>query len=340
MPEFSLIIPVYNVQDFLAECLDSCINQTFKDIEIICINDCSPDDSYKILEQYVKNDFRIKVITHTQNRGLGGARNTGIEAATGKYCWFIDSDDSILLNACEILHSVITKTAADIIRFSWINYYYDTCSKTKSIIDGGSGSWPYDILLTKKDFTKLDVPTLQAWAYITRYSLLKSRKFRENVVHEDDDFTPILFAEANSIYCVNYTLYSYRRHLQSITKGGDGSELDEKRTIDKLLAVNVLCDYIISSNLPEDHFCVQIAIVHHTFLKKMYKKFREIHTKELDTIIKKGDKINEYFLNNTRFKGNTKLYDQIITRYGNTRMLEFILKVYQFIICRTGTYCV
>ncbi|MDR3058405.1 MAG: glycosyltransferase family 2 protein [Prevotella sp.] len=326
MSEFSLIIPVYNVQDFLAECLDSCINQTFKDIEIICINDCSPDDSYKILEQYAKNDSRIKIITHTQNRKQGGARNTGIEAATGNYCWFIDSDDSILLNACEILHDVITKTAADIIRFSWINYYYDTCNKTKSIISGENCSWPYDILLAKKDFTNLDAPVVQVWTYITRSSFLKSRKFRENVVHEDIDFTAILFAEANSIYCVNYTLYFYRRHGKSLTKG-DSDDLDQKRTIDTLLAIDVLYDYIISSDLPKRHFCSQVVIINHDLSKEKYKAFPEVHTERLDSIIKKTDGFKKSFN-----CGDAGLYNSIIYTYGNSRVLEFILKVYRFII--------
>lgn len=89
MPVFSLIIPVCNVQDYLAKCLESCISQTFRDIEIICINDYSPGNSYKILDNYANKDSRIKIITHTQNTGLGVARNTGIEVATGSYCWFI-----------------------------------------------------------------------------------------------------------------------------------------------------------------------------------------------------------------------------------------------------------
>ncbi|GHU62568.1 hypothetical protein FACS189445_5630 [Spirochaetia bacterium] len=331
MAEFSLIIPVYNAQEFLAECLDSCINQTFKDIEIICINNGSIDDSYKILEHYIQKDYRIKVIAYKQNRGPGGARNAGVAAATGKYCWFIDSDDSILLNACEILHNIFTKTVVDIVRFSWINYYYDIPSKTRNIVEGESCSWPHDTLLTKQDFTRLDIPAVQPWAYVTVSSLLKSRKFRENGLHDDIEFTSILFAESNSIYCVNCTLYFYKRHRKSITKG-NSNDIDQKHTIDILLSVDALCDYIIHSDLPNNHFCIQTLLHFHTLSKERYKVFSEIHTEKLDGIIKKGDKIIECFCK--KFKGDTKLYNNIITEYGNTQLLEFILRAYRFIIHR------
>ena len=88
----SVIIPVYNVQDYLVECLDSIINQTLKDIEIICINDGSKDDSGKILDEYAKKDNRIKVV-HKENEGVGITRNKGIRKATGEFVCFMDPDD-------------------------------------------------------------------------------------------------------------------------------------------------------------------------------------------------------------------------------------------------------
>ena len=92
MPLISVVVPMYNVEQYIKRCLDSIINQTFNDIEIICIDDGSPDGSGKIAEQYAMHDKRVKVI-HKENEGLGMARNTGIEIATGKYVVFVDSDD-------------------------------------------------------------------------------------------------------------------------------------------------------------------------------------------------------------------------------------------------------
>lgn len=101
MYKVSIIIPIYNVEQYLAQCLDSVINQTYKNIEIICVNDCSLDNSFRILDEYSKNDKRIKIINRENNGGLSAARNTGLDNASGKYIYFLDSDDWIDLDYIE-----------------------------------------------------------------------------------------------------------------------------------------------------------------------------------------------------------------------------------------------
>ena len=96
----SIIIPVYNVENYLRVCLDSVVNQTYSDLEIICINDGSTDTSLDILNEYAKNDSRILVVSQL-NRGLAAARNTGLEYVTGELCYFLDSDDYIERNLIE-----------------------------------------------------------------------------------------------------------------------------------------------------------------------------------------------------------------------------------------------
>ena len=96
MKKVSIIIPVYNVKNYLGQCLESVIQQDFIDYEIICVDDASTDNSGNILDAYEKQYDMIQVIRHTKNRGLSAARNTGLEQATGKYVWFVDSDDIIL----------------------------------------------------------------------------------------------------------------------------------------------------------------------------------------------------------------------------------------------------
>ncbi len=85
MIKVSVIVPVYNVEDYLIECLTSIINQTLKEIEIICIDDCGTDNSINILKEYAKKDDRIRIISHKENKGLGPARNTGIKESKGEY---------------------------------------------------------------------------------------------------------------------------------------------------------------------------------------------------------------------------------------------------------------
>lgn len=117
-PLISIIVPVYNVEDYLTECLDSLVNQTYKNIEIICVNDESPDDSYVILDKYAKLDKRIKIINQ-KNQGLSGARNTGMKNASGDYVMFVDSDDWIDLNTCESAVNAALKNSADLVMWSY-----------------------------------------------------------------------------------------------------------------------------------------------------------------------------------------------------------------------------
>ena len=117
-PKLSIIIPVYNTEIYLKECLDSIINQTFKDIEIIIVNDCSPDNSETIILEYASKDPRIKYIKHDKNKSLLQARISGAKIATGDYFWHVDSDDYLpTLKACEILVSTINSTQAEVIQF-------------------------------------------------------------------------------------------------------------------------------------------------------------------------------------------------------------------------------
>ncbi|MEQ6166306.1 glycosyltransferase family 2 protein [Ekhidna sp. MALMAid0563] len=115
MPKLSVVVPVYNVSKYLPKCLNTLTNQSFKDIEIILVNDASPDpEDDSICTFFSKKDDRIKYITHQENRGLGGARNTGIKAATSEYVGFVDSDDWVELDMFEKLYKAIRKKDADI----------------------------------------------------------------------------------------------------------------------------------------------------------------------------------------------------------------------------------
>ena len=115
MPKVSVILPIYNVEKYLRKCLDSVVNQTLKDIEIICINDCSADNCENIILEYAKKDGRIKLINHLENQGLGYARNTGLINSNCDYISFIDSDDFISIDYIEYLYNTAIKYDADIV---------------------------------------------------------------------------------------------------------------------------------------------------------------------------------------------------------------------------------
>ena len=115
MPKISIIIPVYKVEKYLRRCLDSVLNQTFTDWEAICVNDCSPDNSGAILNEYAARDKRIKVINHKENSGLSASRNTAIEHATGDYVMYLDSDDFIHPQTMEIAYYLAQRDDSDIV---------------------------------------------------------------------------------------------------------------------------------------------------------------------------------------------------------------------------------
>lgn len=124
MIKVSVIVPVYNVEKYLRQCLDSIVNQTLKEIEIICVNDSSTDSSLQILEEYAAKDSRIKVISQ-KNGGAGAARNRGMSVAKGKYLSFLDSDDFFELNMLEEAYELAEKDRTDFVVYKSDQYYTD-----------------------------------------------------------------------------------------------------------------------------------------------------------------------------------------------------------------------
>lgn len=138
----SIVVPIYKVEKYLAKCLDSLVNQTYPDIEIILVDDGSPDESSRVYEKYAKKDSRITIIKQ-ENQGLSGARNTGIKAALGEYIMFVDSDDWIELDTCEKALIKIQKNKADVVFWSYIREYPDA-QKTTYLFGDTELFWDVD----------------------------------------------------------------------------------------------------------------------------------------------------------------------------------------------------
>lgn len=135
MPKVSVLVPIFNVEQYLEECLDSIVNQTLRDIEIICINDGSTDGSLKIVKRYAKNDDRI-VIINKKNSGYGDSMNRGLAKATGEYIGIVESDDWIEKDMFERLHAAATENDAEVVKTNFYNYYTDpSCKHLDGIIE-------------------------------------------------------------------------------------------------------------------------------------------------------------------------------------------------------------
>jgi glycosyltransferase involved in cell wall biosynthesis len=195
----SIIVPVYNVSKYLRRCLDSCVFQTMPDIEVVVINDCSPDPEDAIIMEEYKRNFpeKIKLSFHEKNLGLGGARNTGIKLARGKFMIFVDSDDYIDANMCKICYECAIKENSNIV----LTYFY-TCQI------GGS-------ITVNKRFgdlkNKNSINIYPAWAMFLRKSFIVETGilFPEKIFHEDNAVTPIWQALAKKISVVEQPLYYY-----------------------------------------------------------------------------------------------------------------------------------
>ena len=216
MALFSIIVPVYNVEKYIEKCLDSIINQTFQDIEIILVDDGSPDKSPRICDDYAQRDLRIKVI-HKKNGGLSDARNAGLEIACGEYVLFVDSDDYISYDTCEKFAPFAQKG-------------YDILIGD-ALVEGGI--CPLDhISPTEKELSGLEYlkesllarkAPMAAWLNVFKRDFLvrNGLAFKCGILHEDEQFTPRAFLCAKSIMVTGIEFYHYVLRENSITTKKD-----------------------------------------------------------------------------------------------------------------------
>jgi glycosyltransferase involved in cell wall biosynthesis len=216
-PKVSLIIPVYNVEKYLKQCLDSVVNQTLKDIEIICVNDGSPDNSLNILREYEKKDKRI-IIIDQKNQGLGAARNAGFSICKGEYIYFLDSDDWLELDALEELYSKAKLCNADIVLFG--AKIFDEQTKKIQKVD-----WIFraDMLSNRDTFCYKDMSDnlFQVSQPGMPFKLFNKKLWKSNNIRfqniKFEDVYPYLLSMslATNITYINKPFYNYRKNVSS-----------------------------------------------------------------------------------------------------------------------------
>lgn len=211
----TVVIPVYNVEDYVYNCIQSIINQTYKNLEIIVVNDGSTDKSGDICDRIAESDYRIKVI-HKKNEGLSSARNIGIDNAKGKYIVFVDSDDTIDYNMIEELLSICLTNRADI---AICNRYY--------VYDDGTKKLRYpknknNLIMNSeeaiKELNSFRYFDMSAWGKIYSINLFKDIRFPNGKLSEDYFIMYQLFDKAKKIVCSFEPLYYYYQRKGSISK--------------------------------------------------------------------------------------------------------------------------
>ena len=243
-PKISIVIPVYNAEKYLTECLNSVVNQTMREIQIICVNDGSPDNSRTILQDYADRDPRIEIIDKP-NGGQASARNAAFPNVKGKYTYFVDADDWLELNLCEKTYQKAEETNAEITLFFYHSYNPDRTvqnwhnNKARSIS-------PCDKTSVEEKLPILDLPS--AWCKIFRTDFLQINKitFPEGLVHDDTFVNWQAVTLAQKIAVVPERLYHYRHTPGSITlsisrqSGGD-------RALHMVPIYNKIQDFLIES---------------------------------------------------------------------------------------------
>lgn len=223
-PLITIIIPIYNVEQYLQKCLDSVLGQTYSNLEIILVDDGSLDNCSKICDDYKDKDSRV-VVVHKKNGGLSDARNVGIGIANGEYLMFVDSDDWVEPTYCEKALEVAIKNNCDCVAFG-INVVK---GNGKIIRIGASHSYFMTSEESIKRIVERDFPYNYVWNKLYRRSLFDIIKFPIGVLFEDNAVMYRILHQSKGIYVVEDSLYNYRRGQSSISSNNYSEKLIKDR---------------------------------------------------------------------------------------------------------------
>lgn len=240
MPEFSIVVPIYNVEGYLKKCLDSILNQTFVDYEIILVNDGSTDQSLSIIKEYMSKYPDIKLINQ-ENKGLSEARNSGLKEARGNYVLFVDSDDFIDKDLLLNLNDSIINNP-DLVRFQLRVVSDKTIDINEEAFDSLNGHDAFKKII-KYRFVE------NAWAYLysRKYLIDNGFLFKPNMYHEDYGLIPLAIIKASKVNSISYIGYNYVQRSNSIMSDSNYMKTRKK-------AFDVLSQYLDIVNKDSDPY--------------------------------------------------------------------------------------
>jgi len=210
MDKISVIVPIYKVEKYMDKCVDSIVNQTYKNLEIILVDDGSPDNCPKLCDEWAKKDERIKVI-HKENGGLSDARNSGLDICTGDYLMFVDSDDYLDTTICEKLLNLLKSHDADF-SMSGVQIIFENQQLVNSINEINIKS--YDCKNLQYEFK---VPYLMtAWAKLYKKEIFNNIRYPKGKLHEDEFIIHEILGESKKCVISNEPLYYYLQRDNSI----------------------------------------------------------------------------------------------------------------------------
>lgn len=293
IPLISVIIPVYNTEKYLVTCLESIITNTYKNLEIICIDDGSTDNSLNILNHYAKKDSRVKIVEQKQ-RGPSAARNRGLDIAIGEYISFVDSDDFVSWNAYEILGTVVSEHELDIVMFgantfgsdnvpNWIKEkldtrykYYKNCDGCKVAID-----------------EKAARPFL--WLHLIRRKLFETLpkiRFDESMELGEDQLVQFQYIpRANNIMVIEDKLYNYRVSRRGSLMQMYSSRVNMKAETHLKLAQNIIDAWKKEGLFENNEGTLSSFLVNFLYysINELPEKFKKMHAKSIVSLFVKNN---------------------------------------------------
>ncbi len=284
----SIIIPIYKVEQYLDKCIQSIINQTYKNLQIILVDDGSPDNCGKICDEYALKDNRIEVI-HKINGGLSDARNVGIGRAKGKYIGFVDSDDYIEKDMYENMYNLLEERNADVC----ICNFYNVIENNNIIKNPNNGIQEYNKIDILKEILLDKQIQSYAWNKLYKSELFDNVKYPVGKKYEDIGTTFYILEKCNKVVVTDLPKYYYLNRIDSIV-----NNLSEQTVIDYVDLINERYDYIENkySELRRYniYYLARTLITAYTDLQKLKKPGKEIIEK-LDNLYNKTKKaIKEY----------------------------------------------
>jgi glycosyltransferase involved in cell wall biosynthesis len=282
MVKFSVIVPIYNVEKYIRKCLETIEAQTFRDFEVICVDDCGSDNSMKIAEEFAQRNPNFKIVKHEENRGLSAARNTGIKLAQGEFLVFIDSDDYIDTSLLQKVSDAFDTHDVDSVWYNAKICFERTGEQILMLRDRLPFSG--EINLNSENITRFSD---YAWNKVFRASKLKelNMEFAEGLFFEDSEFYFRVFTQIKKVYYIKDPLYYYQSRENSIVTS---SEKDELKFYHLFLIIENLYAYYKENNLFDEYKRVLLKIFSDRVISVKVKKKRDfiipIAARTLETI--------------------------------------------------------
>lgn len=297
----SIILPVYKVEKYIDKCLNSLVNQTYDNLEIILVDDGSPDNSGKLCDEWAKRDSRVKVI-HKENGGVSDARNVGLDNATGDYIIFLDPDDYIELNTYEKMLNAIKNENADM-SMCGIKHVYETTGVEENLVEENLVNMNENgqtyLLLNKQERRDGAIYTDTVMGSVCRCMIKKefvgSTRFERVAICEDLIFVSDVLKKNPKIAIVNEYLYSYLQRATSAMHSVDMKKIESRIEATKMVYVR-LKDYVDEAVMGASMFAVYSFCI--SRLMASYK------TKEVKEFVKNNEFLNNQM--NTKFNYNAQ----------------------------------